>query len=178
MSVEPLHNAILRVLDVCDRVWPTGVCREIQDLLFEGLADAKLDRGPVIHVEDFMGMTPGKVVEGVAITIREDAAGEPPSRPFDRRRHRFLRAGRTDAIRQQLLADYKADPPTHTEHFRSELTHAAHSSLSTPLCDVEDVQILVDHKPQPDNSPPATGGFMHQGSLVETPGDFGIYPKV
>lgn len=165
MSPEPLHNAILRILNVCDRKrnGAAGGWREVEDLAFAGLADARLDRGPRIHVRDFMGMPPDSEVPGVAYRTRGGFA--------------HLRVGRTNEIREECLAAYRAEPGEQVEHDPPGMTYPAVTSLSTPVGQVVDVVILVDYVPRP-SGVPATGGFMHQGTFVETAGDFGIHPKV
>lgn len=165
MTTEPLHNAILRVLEVCNRKrgGAAGGWREVEDLSYEGLADAKLDRGPVVHVREFMGMPPGSVVPGVAYLTKDGFT--------------CLRVGRTDEIRRYCHAAYTQAPSYASETVASGRTYPAETAESTLIGQVVDVLILVDYKPQPDNSPPATGGFMHQGTFVEQPGDYGIQPK-
>lgn len=157
MTIEPLHNAILRVLELCNRAIAYSVVpcdwRTIEDLLLVGLGDAKLDRGPCVHVKEFMGMPPGTVVPGVAYHTKNGFT--------------CLHVGRTDAIRKRCLIDYKTQPGERTEQEPSGRTYQGFTSQSTPIGEVVDVLILVDYKPQPSKSPPRPVYILHQNSLVD-----------
>ncbi len=159
--VEPLHNAILRVLGVCnrERSHAPGMCREVEDLLFAGLDDAKLDRGPRIHVKDFMGMPPNSVVPGVAYRIAED--GDLPAVAA------CWQVGRTDDIRRQCRAEYQANPNTVVIQAPSGASWARTECAAWRTGEVVDVLICVDRQAEPSKAAPRPVLVMYQGSVVD-----------
>lgn len=152
MRHEKLHNAILRALEICSREIAAadvpGAWRTVEDLLHEGLGLAKLSRGPVVRVREFMDMPHGSVVPGVA--YRTETSFHHP------------RVGRTDAIEMECLAAYKAQPS------EVQIFDAGPPSVATPVGQVVDVEILVDYSGgAPDEyDPTATDSYRRHGTIV------------
>lgn len=86
-----------------------------------------------------------------------------------------IRAGRTDQIREECRAAYRAEPSRIRERWSSGRNYPAGTTEAALIGQVVDVLIEIRRTYRPSqHDPPASGGFMYQGTWVENNGDYGI----